>query len=227
MRIRGDLIDARFLRRLNRFAALVEVEGRETLAHVPNSGRMRELLCPGARVLLAARPGPRKTPFDLVMAEQGSRLVSVDARLPPGLLAEALGRGLLPELGGFERLRREVRVGDSRLDLLGEGPEGPCFIETKSVTLVQEGLALFPDAPTTRGTRHLEELWRAAQRGHRAAVVFVVQREDAERLSPFEEADPTFAATLCLVSPAVQLLAYSCHVERGEIAISRRIEVVL
>lgn len=227
MRIREKLIDALFVKRLNRFAALVEMNGRQELAHVPNSGRMRELLCPGARVLVAERTGPRKTPFDLLMAWHGSRLVSVDARLAPALLEEALVEGRLPELGGFDTLRREVRVGASRLDLLGCGPEGCCLIETKSATLVREGVALFPDAPTTRGTRHLEELRRAAESGHRAAAVFVVQRDDAERLSPFEEADPTFAAALRAVSPTVRLLAYGCRVSRGEIAITRRMPVEL
>lgn len=227
LRIRGDLIDARFVRRLNRFAALVEVHGREQLAHVPNSGRMRELLYPGALVLVAARPGPRKTPFDLLMVQHGPRLVSVDARLPIGLLEEALREGRLPELGQVESLRREVRVGDSRLDLRIDGPEGPGLIELKSVTLVREGVALFPDAPTTRGTRHLEELRRAADNGYRSTVAFVIQRDDPERFGPFEEADPLFASTLRSVSSCVRLFAYSCMVSRGEVTLHRQVPVDL
>lgn len=227
MKIQGELVDALLVRRLNRFAARVEVAGREALAHIPNSGRMRELLYPGSRVLVAPRAGLRKTPFDLLMAGEGGRLVSVDARLPPRLLEEALRVGRLPGLENFDTLRREVRVGSSRLDLLCCGPEGPCLIETKSVTLVREGVALFPDAPTTRGTRHLEELQRAVESGHAAAVVFVIQRDDAECLRPFDEADPAFASALRAISPAVRLLAYNCRVARGEVAIARRVPVEL
>lgn len=227
MKVRGELVEALFLKRLNRFAALVNLEGREALAHVPNSGRMRELLRPGARVYLAPRSGPRKTPFDLLMAAEGDRLVSVDSRLPPALLAEALAQGRLPELGPFRRVRREVDVGESRLDLLGEGAGGLCFIETKSVTLVRDGVALFPDAPTSRGVRHLEELRRIAEGGQQGVAVFVIQRDDAERFSPFEEADPSFAATLRAVAPAVRVLAYGCRVTRDEIQIDRPVAVVL
>ena len=227
MRIQSELIEATFLERLNRFAALVEVGGQEQLAHLPNSGRMRELLWPGARLLVAPRPGPRKTRFDLLMVQKDDLLVSVDARIPPDLLAEALAAGDLPGLGPFERLRREVRVGASRLDLVGEGPEGACFIETKSVTLVRNGLALFPDAPTARGTRHLEELRGLAEQGHGAAVVFVVQREDAERLKPHEEADPLFAAALRKAAGTVRVLAYRCRVGGDEVEINRPVPVEL
>ena len=227
LKLQGELIEALFVGRLNRFAAEVAVSGQRALAHLPNSGRLGELLYPGARVRVAAQVGRRKTPYDLLLAWCGPQLVSIDARLPGPLLEEALRQGRLPELGPFDTLRREVPLGASRLDLLTEGPAGLCFIEAKSVTLVREGLALFPDAPTLRGLRHLRELQRAARAGHRAAVVFVVQREDAEALRPHEEADPVFAATLRSVYPAVELLAYRCHVNKGEVAITRRIPVVL
>ncbi len=227
MRIRGPLIDALFVKRLNRFAVLVEVAGREEVAHLPNSGRMRELLRSGAQVLVAERTGARKTHLDLLMARAGPRLVSVDARLPPALIEEALRAGRLPELGVFERVEREVRVGSSRLDLLCHGASEPCLVEAKSVTQVQDGVALFPDAPTSRGTRHMEELRRAADSGWRAAAVFVVQRDDATSLRPFEEADPAFAAALRAAHPAVQLLAYACAVSRDEISLTRQVPVEL
>ncbi len=226
MRIIGNPVDGTFLQRLNRFAALVEVDGRPSLAHVPKSGRMRELLVPGAPALLVPKPGPRKTPFDLAMVRHEGRWVGVDARLPSRLLEEALGLGL-PELGPVHSLRREVAFGGSRLDLLGTGPGGPWLIETKSVNLVRNGVALFPDAPTLRGTRHMEELYRAVEMGYPAAVVFVVQRDDAACLRPFEEADPLFASTLRAVSPPVLALAYACEVDRGGIRIRHGIQVIL
>ncbi len=227
MRVRGELIEAQFIRRLNRFACLVEVEGRQELAHLPNSGRMRELLYPGASVLLRPEAGLRKTAFDLVMVRHGPGLISVDARLPATMLVEALGDGRLRELGEFHTLRREVRFGTSRLDLLGHGPGGPCLIEAKSVTLVREGVALFPDAPTSRGARHLEALRQATEEGYRAAAVFVIQREDARAFSPFEEADPAFASALRAVSPAVLTFAYTCRVSPQEISILGSVPVVL
>ena len=226
MKLRGELMDAHFVRRLNRFAAMVETDGHVVPAHLPNSGRMRELLVPGAVALLAARSGPRKTAYDLLMVRHGALWVGVDSRLPARLLMEALASGLT-DLGPFDSIRREVPYGESRLDLLGIGPDGPCLIETKSVNLVQGGVALFPDAPTLRGTRHLLELRRAAESGHRAAVVFVVQRSDALSFQPFEAADPLFAATLREVVGAIDVLAYCCEVSRGEICISRPIPVEL
>ncbi|MCL4532077.1 MAG: DNA/RNA nuclease SfsA [Actinobacteria bacterium] len=226
MKLRGELVDGVFVQRLNRFAAMVEVDGRLLPAHLPNSGRMRELLVPGVEALVAARPGPRKTAFDLLMVRHGERWVGVDSRLPSRLLEEALAAGLL-ELGPFDSIRREVPYGASRLDLLGLGPNGPCLIETKSVNLVQDGVALFPDAPTLRGTRHLEELRRAAESGQQAAVVFVVQRDDAASFRPFDSADPLFAATLRDVAKVIGVLACCCEVSRGEICITRLIPVEL
>ena len=226
MKISGDLADGLFARRLNRFAAEIEVEGQFALAHVPNSGRMRELLVPGARVLLVARSGSRKTAFDLVMVAHEERWLGLDARLPVYLLEEALHSGLV-DLGPFHSIRREVPFGDSRLDLLGVGSGAPCLIEVKSVNLVRDGVALFPDASTSRGTRHLLELRRAVAEGYSASVVFVVQRDDAHCLRPFEAADPLFASTLRGVAPYVQALAYACEVTRGCIRIIRGIPVEL
>ena len=232
MEIDGPLIDGVFVRRVSRFSAQVEVGGCEQLVHVPNSGRLGELLRPGARVMLAARSGRgqrvlRKSCFDLLMAWSGTSLVSIDARLPPRLLEVGLRDGRVPGLEGVSIVRREVRYGDSRLDLLGEGSDGAWLIETKSVTLVSDGVALFPDAPTQRGTRHLLELARAVEAGYRAAVVFVVQREDATSFSPHVEADPVFALTLAAIAASVRIVACRCSVTTEEASITRAITVKL
>ena len=226
MRLEG-LVEACFVARLNRFAAEVQVGGRPERVHVPNSGRMRELLRPGARVLLAPRDGVRRTAFDLVLVQQGECLVSVDARLPPALVAEALDAGPLPGLGPFHALHREVPLGHSRLDLRADGHQGTWYIETKSVTLVRDGVALFPDAPTSRGARHLLELEAAVGQGFHAAVVFVIQRGDGGLFRPNEATDPVFAAALRRAAPAVAVLAYRCRVTEEEVAIEARVPVRL
>jgi len=185
MKIAARLVPATFVKRDNRFRVTVQVEGHPVWAHLPNSGRLRELLVPGRRVLLAPAQAPgRRTRYDLLMVDLDETLVSVDARKPGPLLHEALQAGRLEEFAGYTQVRREVSYGQSRLDLALEGgPDGGrCFIEAKSVTLVEDGVALFPDAPTQRGHRHLGELMRARGEGHRAAVAFVVQRGDAIRL---------------------------------------------
>ncbi len=229
MRLDSNLVEARFIRRLNRFAAVVELEGVETEVHVANSGRMRELLVEGNRVLLrpAARNG-RKTSFDLALVDLGHNLSSADARLPNVLVHEALGKEGIPPLSGYTSVRREVTFGESRLDMILEGPVGKCFVETKSVTLVVDGVALFPDAPTTRGVKHLYSLCKAISEGYRAAVVFVVQREDATAFAPNDEADPDFGGALrYAVGQGVEVYAYRCKVSTEEIRLTERLSVRL
>ena len=137
MQLAPNMVDARFVKRLNRFAAIVDVDGREVMAHVANSGRMGEMLVPGHRVKLKPAPAAhRKTAYDLALVEMDGVLVSADARLPNSLVAEALAEGRLPQFRGYSRVRREVTFGDSRLDFMLEGQAGRCYVETKSVTLV-------------------------------------------------------------------------------------------
>ena len=144
-----DLVEGVFIERLNRFAALVEIRGKQETIHVANSGRMRELFVPGYRVLLIPRPGERrKTKYDLALVDMGFGLSSADARLPNALVREALDRGRLAQFAGYPDVSPESTFGESRLDFLLEGPAGKCYLETKSVTLVEAGVGLFPDAPT-------------------------------------------------------------------------------
>lgn len=225
------LVEGRLVERLNRFAVAVAVEGEVVRAHLPNSGRLRELLVPGAPALLAPRLGPgRSTSYDLALVRQGAEWVSVDARLPNRLFREALEEGRLSAWRGARVLQAEARRGRSRLDFLLEGP-GPgvrTWVEVKSITLVQEGCALFPDAVTARGARHLEELAAALAQGDRAAVVFVVQRGDARAFRPHWEADPFFARRLAeVVQRGVQVLAYRCQVSPEEVRLAEALPVCL
>ena len=228
-----DLVEGHFLERLNRFAALVEVAGQEVLCHVANSGRMRELLVPGCRILLKPRSGKhRKTQFDLALVELraglGSVLSSADARLPNTLVAEALDRRSLSQFHGYPRLRREVTFGESRLDLMLEGPRGRCYIETKSVTLVVDGVGLFPDAPTIRGAKHMSSLAQAVAAGHRAAAVFVVQRDDATAFATNDKADAVFGVAFReALAAGVEAFAYNCRVSERAIDLSCRLPIQL
>ena len=231
MRLNENLVEGRFIHRPNRFASLVRIDsdGSEVMVHVANSGRMRELLQAGNRVVLTPMAGSaRKTAYDLVLVETNGVLVSADARLPTGLVAEAVEQRLISPFQDFSVVRREVVFGESRLDLLLEGPGGLCYVEVKSVTLVEGRVALFPDAPTSRGRKHIGSLVKALKDGYRAAVVFVIQREDADRFRPNDETDPEFGHALRqTVRSGVEAYAYRCRVTRKEIEITSPVEVLL
>ena len=229
MRFDCELVEARFIQRLNRFAALVDMDGDEVMVHVANTGRMRELLTPGRTVLLrpAAKP-ERKTAFDLMLVDLGFALCSTDSRLPSRLVEEAFLYGRLEQFAGYQEARREVTFEESRFDLMLSSDEGICYVETKSVNLVEDRVALFPDAPTERGRKHLGTLVKAVAAGHRAAAFFVIQRQDADAFRPHPTADPAFAEALRdAKAHGVEVYAYNCRVTRREIAIQRSIPVML
>ena len=230
MRIEGKLVEGRFVTRDNRFRVTADVGGREVWAHLPNSGRLGELLLPGRRVVLVERPAAgRKTAYDLSLVEFDGRWISMDARLPNDLVEEALLAGRLEPLAGYPALRREVTYGQSRLDFLLEAPErSPCLIEVKSITLMVDGLGCFPDAVTLRGRRHVNELAQAVTAGYRAAVVFIVQRDDAMGMRPHDESDPDFGLALrAATAQGVEVYAYACRVEPGRVEIAGRLPVYL
>ena len=171
MRFDDVLVPASFVHRDNRFRVTVELDGQLTAAHLPNSGRLGELLTFGRRVWLRPVSGPaRRTRYDLLLVEHAGTMVSVDARLPNPLLHAALLAGRLPPFAGYRTIRREVCLGESRLVFLLEDEERRCWIETKSVTLMENSVALFPDALTVRGRRRLAALRAAAAGGPIAKV---------------------------------------------------------
>jgi sugar fermentation stimulation protein A len=223
------LVAGQFLWRLNRFAGVVEVEGRRERVHVRNSGRLRELLRPGRPVLLERAGNPnRKTRFTLALVHLPSGWVSVDAHLPNALVAEALQHHAVPDFRGYRILRREPAIGRNRADfLLGRGRR-QCLLEVKSVTLVERGRALFPDAPTVRGRIHLEHLIAACGRGLGAAILFVIQREDARTFTPNWDADPEFGETLRAAARAgVRVCAMLCRVTPTGVRIATSVPVRL
>ncbi len=229
VRFETELVEARFIRRLNRFAALVTMEGVEVMVHVANTGRMTELLMPGRLVLLRPVKKPeRKTAFDLMLVDLGFGLCSTDSRLPPRLVEEAFLERRLEPFNEFRQSIPEVTFEESRFDLMLTGDEGVCYVETKSVNLVEDSVALFPDAPTERGRKHLGTLVKAVKAGHRGAAFFVIQRPDAEAFRPHPSADPAFADALRDArEKGVEVYAYNCRVNHSEIAIQRSIPVIL
>lgn len=229
MKIADQIREAGFLRRENRFACLVELEGSEERVYLPNSGRLNSLLFPGQTVFLAERSSPsRRTRFDLVMTILNGKSVSVDARVPGELVYQALCQRTLPQFGVYSTIKREVAFGESRLDFLLSSHISLCFLEVKSVTLVQEGRALFPDAPTLRGRRHLKSLTWAKKEGYEAAIVFVIQREDAESFSPNDAVDAEFGHVLREAQlQGVDVYAYRCKVSPREIELAEQVPIHL
>ena len=230
MKLHPHLEEATFVARQNRFAAVMRHDGEEKLVHIANSGRLKELLRPENPMLLApaAQGRHRKTAYDLALVEVNGVLVSADARLPNALFREAIDAGRVPELAGYDSVAPEVTVGDSRLDFLLSGQSGPCYVEVKSVTLVENGVGLFPDAPTERGHKHILTLQKVVECGQRAAVVFIIQRPDAREFSPNTAADPKFCHALTNAAcRGLGVYAYRCEVDRGRIELSDAVPVQL
>jgi sugar fermentation stimulation protein A len=226
------LIPARFIKRDTRFSATVIVDGKKQYVHVPNSGRLGEILIPDREVFLLPSTGVeagRKTNFTLVMARYGSGYVSLEAAKANDLFQEALAEGKIYEFRNFRIKTREKRLGMSRIDFLLEGKNGSeIFTEVKSVSLAANRRALFPDSPTIRGQKHLEELIRECKKGKQAAVVFVVQREDADCFSPNDQEDPQFGKILRQAfSEGVKILGYRCRIDLFDNSISDPIPVLL
>lgn len=213
-----------FIARPNRFIALVEVDGAEVVCHVKNTGRCRELLIPGAPVVLSMAENPvRKTAFDLIAVEKGNRLINIDSQAPNQAAAE-----YLPLLFSDGKIRPEYKMGDSRLDFYIETGGGPVYLEVKGVTLEKDGVVLFPDAPTQRGVKHLQTLTRLTQEGHRACVLFVIQMEGVSYFTPNRRTDPAFSDALLQAAAAgVQLMAVDCHVTDKSMRIRSSVEIRL
>ncbi len=210
------LQNAVFLSRPNRFLARCRLGEEEIICHVKNTGRLWELLQPGREVLVRFQPEEgRKTKWTLLFVKQGDTLVSIDSQLPNGIAAEGIGSGkiLLPGYEHPDSVKREQRFGHSRFDLLLEKDGRQAFAEVKGVTLVRGGCAQFPDAPTERGMKHLEELAAAKRAGYDAFILFIVQRGDAVRFAPNPDR-PEFAAALLKARQAgIGAHAWVCRVE--------------
>lgn len=219
--------EARFLDRPNRFIAHVELNGAVETVHVKNTGRCRELLVPGCTVYLEKGTNPnRKTAYDLIAVEKGTRLINMDAQAPNKVFAEWAAAGnFLPDVTA---IRPEYAYGASRLDFCLETPKGLHLVEVKGVTLEEGGNARFPDAPTERGIRHIRELQQAAESGLDAVLFFVVQIKDIHSVTPNDATHPAFGEALReAAAHGVRVLAYDCDVMPDSLTIRSAVPVIL
>ena len=224
--IYSNMIPGTFLARPNRFIAHVEIEGQVEVVHVKNTGRCRELLPVGAEVWCQKSDNPsRKTKYDLITVRKGSRLINMDSQAPNTAAKEWLLSG---GLGCIENLRAETVHGDSRFDFSFVLDGKPCFLEVKGVTLENDGICAFPDAPTERGTKHLRGLQKCVEEGFGGFVLFVIQMSDVKYLHPNDATDPNFGNLLReAAAPAVQVLAVDCTVTENTMTIGNFVPVKL
>lgn len=233
----GMLKEAVFVRRENRFRAEVKLDGQIVKAHVPNSGRMQELLLPGAKVWVqpAKEAGnetkkntktERKTSCTLVLVQQGDRYVCLHAHLANEIAAFWLEHDILPEFAGCTEIAREKTIGASRMDFRLYRKNVCCYVEVKSVNLLVGDTARFPDAPTARGSKHLQELMACKAQGMDAAIIFLVMGNKAESFAPNWQTDPEFAANLALAQQqGVEIYVYTCEIDLQGVRYTGRIPV--
>lgn len=212
----GNIIRGSFIERLNRFAARIEINGREETVHVKNTGRCRELLLSGAEVYLTEPGSPgRKTRYDLVaVRKKNGILFNIDSQAPNRVVREWLDRQ------GFDRIRPEYTYGSSRIDFYLEKEDRKYLMEVKGCTLEVDGIGYFPDAPTERGVKHLHELMRAAGEGYEAFAVFVIQMDGVTEVLPNTKTHPAFGQALAEAEAAgVKVLMLPCHVETDSLTV--------
>ena len=222
----SNMVPGIFFARPNRFIAHIEIDGRLEICHVKNTGRCRELLPQGARVWCQRSDNPaRKTKYDLITVKKGQRLINMDSQAPNAAAKEWLLSG---GLGQITDLKAEATHGDSRFDFSFIRNGRRCYLEVKGVTLEQDGVCAFPDAPTERGVKHLMGLAKAVEEGCDAFVLFVIQMSDVKYLHPNDTTDPAFGAALREAHRAgVEILAYDCAVAEDTMEIRTPIPVML
>lgn len=223
----GIVETGKFIKRFNRFSALVEVCGAQEICHVKNTGRLGELLLPGAEVYLKyCAEATRKTRWDLISVKSHGQVVNIDSQAPNKVFREYLN------FGKFRKdicvIKPEFTYGDSRFDFCLECEKNIQFVEVKGVTLLRNGHAYFPDAPTERGIKHLRGLIRAVEAGYEAAVAFVIQMKKVDAFSPNDDTQPLFAQTLReAVAAGVTIHAYDCLVTENTLLVDCEVPVQL
>lgn len=229
MKIDGETKEAIFLRRLKRFSALVELERKEEAAYLPNTGRIWQLLSPDQKVFLVKRDNPRrKIKWDLYLFPLAQSLVWADPRAAKSLVFEALRKDFFLQFRGFRSIHREATFKGNRFDFLLVNNGQRYLLEAKSVTLVRDSRALFPDAPTQRGTKQLKALLEARKEGYGSGIIFIIQREDACVFSPNEELDARFSRIFCrAIQAGINVYDYSTKVRANEISLGEEVRVSL
>ena len=220
------LVHGTLIKRYKRFLADVRLDdGSEITAHCTNSGSMKSCLENGAEVFLSPVNDPkRKTKFTWEMIKINDNWVGINTGNPNKLAFEAVSEGLIQELSGYTHVKREVKFEDSRFDLYAEKENEKCFIEVKNVTMKEGKYALFPDAVTTRGQKHLKTLMEVRKKGMRAVMLYIIQRSDVEIFAPATEIDPEYAKMLHrAVKAGVEVFPYLAKVTPEKIEIVRKL----
>jgi len=223
----SNIKEAEFLGRPNRFIAICNVDGVEEICHVKNTGRCRELLTQGVKVYLEKSNNPnRKTKYDLVAVKKGNEIFNIDSQAPNHVVQEWIKKGGL--FRDVTMVKPEAVYGDSRFDFYVEHGGTSAFVEVKGVTLEEDGVLLFPDAPTVRGVKHINELINARKNGYEAYIIFVVQTEKAKYFTPNMKTHKEFGEALELAyKNGVKILCYSCRTGTGYLEIGRPVPVKL
>ncbi len=221
-----NMVSGIFLERPNRFIAYVEINGVKEICHVKNTGRCRELLQTGVLVWCQRCDNPnRKTKYDLICVQKGHRLINMDSQAPNAAARRWLQSG---SFGPIENLKTESTYKDSRFDFSFTKDGKPCLLEVKGVTLENDGICAFPDAPTARGAKHLYGLCQAICDGYDAYVLFVIQMSDVKKLHPNDATDPAFGKALReAASAGVQIFAMECDVTKDAMVITKPVPVIL
>jgi sugar fermentation stimulation protein A len=234
MKFKTKLIEGRFLKRYKRFFADIEIthfDGKKEIvvSHTANTGSMKTCIGENWRAMLSYHDDPkRKLKYSLEMTSNEKTWIGINTSLTNHLAIEAINSGLIPELKGYQNLKPEVKIGDSRIDiLLSNSSDDQCFVEVKNVTLVENGNALFPDAVTERGQKHLNELMTLKEKGIRAVMLFIIQREDCSSFSLTNPIDPEYSKLLKkAIYEGVEVLIYQCKVGPLEIIVNKRLDIL-
>ncbi|MEM5805245.1 MAG: DNA/RNA nuclease SfsA [Candidatus Aenigmatarchaeota archaeon] len=229
MKIAEKVFEGIFLNRVTRFSAYVKIGKKKYLVFVPNPSPLSEILQKGKKVVVRKieKSEGRKSSYDLIFVKDKNHLISIDSRLPNKIFLEAVRNKQLKEFSHYFKIIPEYKFYESKFDFLLIGKD-KCFVETKSCSLVIDGVAKFPDAPTERGRKHLKDLMLAKKKGFRASLVFIIQRSDARAFSPYDEVDAEFGKLLRkAVKEGVEVLAYVCKVQKRKISLKKKVEVRL
>lgn len=230
MIIEKNIKRAKFIRRPNRFQAYVKIDDEEIMVHVPNTGRCKEILIPGTIVILREENNPtRKTKYDLIGGYKNNKFINIDSQIPNKVVEEALILGNIEKLKKYNIIKREKTYGNSRFDFkLSNNLEEEYYLEIKGVTLEENRITKFPDAPTERGTKHILELIEVKKEGIGAGILFLIQMDDIKYFTPNTEMDKNFSEALVLANKeGVDIFAYECDVGEDFITLKKEVKIIL
>lgn len=224
-----NIVEGIFIKRINRFVAIVLINGKEETVHVKNTGRCKELLIQGAKIYLQKSNNEnRKTKYSLISVYKGDMLVNIDSQVPNYVVYESILNNKIKELKNVDFIKKEVTYGNSRFDIYYEKGNVKGYIEVKGVTLEKNKIAMFPDAPTERGSKHLKELVKGSKEGYTNYIFFLIQMEDIWEFTPNIETDEKFTKELINAhNNNVKLLCYNSFVTKESIIINKRMNYKL